>query len=852
MDRQLSLATRRPLTIVTGPPGAGKSVLLADWARSCSDGAVRWLSVEESDDEPGQFWQHLGAALGISFSGNDLAIENQDHLGNEQAVASILRHATEGPPRVLIVDDFHLVTDEAIIESVAHLARQLPAHFRLIVASQRAPGSSLQPLILGGEAVVIGGSDLRFTVEECAALIALVAQKVLPTDEVGTLTRRCEGWAAGLQLAALALLEEDDPSEFIRGFTGAFAPVAQYLEHEMLQRQPYEVVRLLLQTSVLERLTTDLCCAVTGRADAAKILSSLVIDNMFVFPAGRQDAEFRYHRLLADLLKSRLPLEDPPLAVDAHCAAAVYLEQKGDFRSAARQFLEAGAYQRAASLVFPNLVSRSDKSITAELAPTSSSSPGHDNHTDLCLVYAEAAGLMCAQRPVEAASVLRRLAARVAGADDRALWAERAEFLWAVHADAIDDADAVLAHCRAVGTIMTTALRPQLEPFERGGALLTEIDAFIGSQLPVLAARAHVRLGQADEAQAELSRHTRSGHGPDIGRTQILAAIAYRQGRLAQAYRLASDVIESAETQGRAGEPTNFDAQLVLAEVLFEHNELQAARERLEAAIGLCQAPVPPYRLWTAKIELVRVMNALGRREEALRALGHLRQDGLRKPPPRYVLQRLNWVEIDCRVSVGDVEGAWSLVRSVRRDDIPDETLARVELASGQPDRALARLASGHASRPGQEIRRLVLLASTEMQLGRAMRAGDAMRQAVEMGRQEGFVRPFLEGGPPVLGPLRAICATRPDPYLAQLASQVESAYPPSALGGRTTILEPLTAREREVLGYLASHLSGPAIAARIYVSPNTVKCHQKAIFRKLGARSRDEAVNIGASLGLL
>ena len=179
-------------------------------------------------------------------------------------------------------------------------------------------------------------------------------------------------------------------------------------------------------------------------------------------------------------------------------------------------------------------------------------------------------------------------------------------------------------------------------------------------------------------------------------------------------------------------------------------------------------------------------------------------------------------------------------------------TLARIELCSGRPDRAYARLSSSQSVSPADEIRRLVLLACAEIQQGHAAAGYENLRRALETGRGDGYIRPFVEEAMQLLPPLRSIAAERPDPYLTEVVREVELVVPNLAQTAPNGIVEPLTAREREVLGYLSSHFSGRDIAAKIYVSPNTVKSHMKAIYRKIGAASRAEAVEIAVSRGLL
>ena len=338
LSRRLSQALERRLTVVTGPPGAGKTVLLADWAHSRPKAAVGWLSVEEADNDPRCFWPQVATALGAQHAMEHAWVDDGPSSDEAGLVDLLSRHPTSDRPQVLVIDDFHLITAPRVLSALARLVQHLPPHIRVVLVGQGQPSFSLQRLETSGEAMTLGDDDLRFTVEEAGALTALAAGKFLGLNDVTVLTQRSEGWAAGLHLAAMALAHVDDPSTFVRRYSGSFGPVAEYLEHEMLLRQPPEVVKFLLQTSVLDTFTADLGQAVSGRPDAGEILESLADRCLFVFRLDSGERRYRYHRLLADLLTSRLQREDPSLRLHAHASAATWLERRGDLRSSRLPF----------------------------------------------------------------------------------------------------------------------------------------------------------------------------------------------------------------------------------------------------------------------------------------------------------------------------------------------------------------------------------------------------------------------------------------------------------------------------------------------------------------------------------
>jgi LuxR family transcriptional regulator, maltose regulon positive regulatory protein len=311
-------------------------------------GELAWLTLDEHDDDPVRFWHLVSAALRATSPDRSVPDDDFDlyDLRGLDRIDLVIGQLKRRQSCSLVIDNFHLITEVAIIDSVARFVEQLPAGSHVILAGQHISSKAITRFLHKDAATAIGPSDLAFTVEDCGGLMALSAGKMLSIDELTALTERSEGWAAGLYLAANAIRESEDSEGFVRQYSGAYGPVAAYLEHELLQRQPPDVIRFLLQTSVLDRLRPELCCAVTDCPDAGQVLAAMADRNMFVIRQDDPKEPYRYHRLLRDLLRSRLHLEDSDGVAASHRRAAEWYRQTGFPDEAAFHFAEAGRARR--------------------------------------------------------------------------------------------------------------------------------------------------------------------------------------------------------------------------------------------------------------------------------------------------------------------------------------------------------------------------------------------------------------------------------------------------------------------------------------------------------------------------
>ena len=345
------------LILVSAPAGFGKTALLADWIRR--DGqAAAWLSLDAGDNDPVRFWRHVAAALdrllpGISaqvgpllgppappsFDGLVTALVNE--LANRPGEDEVL----------LVLDDYHLVGSRLVHASLDFLLEHLPPGLHLVLATRADPPLPLARLRARGQLTELRAADLRFTADEAAALLRQATGTDLAAVSVTALTARTEGWAAGLQLAGLSLRGQQDAAGFVAAFSGSHRYVLDYLAGEVLEHQPDHVRAFLLETSVLDRLSGELCDAVTGRTDSQAMLETIERAGLFLAPLDEVRGWWRYHQLFADLLRARLRQEEPGKLPGLHRAAAAWCEARGLADETIRHALAAGEAAWAARLI---------------------------------------------------------------------------------------------------------------------------------------------------------------------------------------------------------------------------------------------------------------------------------------------------------------------------------------------------------------------------------------------------------------------------------------------------------------------------------------------------------------------
>jgi LuxR family transcriptional regulator, maltose regulon positive regulatory protein len=884
---RLAEATALELVLVCTPAGFGKTSLLADWARH-SRSPVAWLSLDEGDNDPARFWRHVVAALDRVRPG--IAEQVAGLLGPptppsfEGLVTALINELAGLPDRVLLVlDDYHLVEAETVHASLAFLVEHLPPGLRLLLASRADPPLPLARLRASGQLAELRERELRFTAEEAAALLREAVGPDLLEEAVAALAARTEGWVAGLQLAALSLRGQPDIPGFLATFSGSHRWVLDYLTEEVLDRQPDHVRAFLLETSVLERLSGELCDAVTGRADSQEMLERVERANLFLVPLDEQRRWWRYHHLFADLLRARLAQEQPERLPRLHQAAAAWSEQRGLVDDAVRHGLAAGDTLWAARLLERHLdrlllrgenatVDRWLRALPAELV---------GSRPRLLLTQARLALVIGRLEAVEGLLDAAERAFAAAADEPYEPSVGRAASLLVNISAAIAQDRAFLAVVRGDAEQASAFARRALAELDEGEWMLGSI------------ARGHLamaewlrgRLPEAERALASSIAEWRAA-GERFLAVRLSELLGYVQrglGRLDAALGTFRQVLEIAATPGRPAQPAAGMAYVGMAEVAYQRGELAAALEHVTKGIELCRRFVEAPALATGLVALAWIRQATGDYAGALTAMDEAGRVGP-SPDVTALLNPIPAQRARLLLAQGEVAAAarWTNQRGLCTDDQPSYqrepehlVLARVLLVQRAPEQAFELLERLHQlaatqGRVGSVIEVQALQALGLAASGDERGALAALGEALHLGAPEGYVRVFVDEGAPMASLLGRLAAPGqrervagagdvPPDYLARLLAS----FPPAAartfhLGGRAVagpvpgLVEPLSERELEVLALLATGRSNQQIAEELVVALDTVKKHVSRVLDKLGAANRTQAVARARELELL
>src|SRR5215510_13349005 len=609
----------RRLILVCAPAGSGKTALLAAWA-SGGQWPVAWLSLDEGDNDPARFWRYVAAALARSRPGISarvgplLGSALRSFEGVVTALVDELADPRAAGQALLVLDDYHLIGARQVHASVQFLLGYLPPGLHLVLAARADPPLRLSRLRARGELAEMRAGDLRFTGAEAAALLRGAAGAAAPGltgAAIEALTAKTEGWAAGLHLAGLSLQSQDDADSFVAAFSGSHRYVLDYLAEEVLDRQDPQVREFLLETSVLDRLSGDLCDAVTGRSGGQAMLERIERAGLFLLPLDEVRGWWRYHHLFVGLLQARLLAGQPGRAQALHRAAAAWHAERGLADDAIRHAVAAGEPALAADLVERHFDAVYFTGENATLQRWLSSLPGQAAGPRPRLILARAFLALAAGDVGTAEQAITGLGADLSGADDP-FWPSvgAAASLIANVPAAAAIARAWLAYLRGDADGIA-GFAAQARARLRNGEWLLEsicrLNLALADWLGGRLTGAGRHLTAAIAGWQAAGRHTMAALG-----CHFLGQIQRAQGNLDGALTAYRELLQVTALPGGATSPVAGMGHVGIAEVCYQRGDLAAARRELDTGLPLCRQLSETWALATGLATLAWIRQAEG------------------------------------------------------------------------------------------------------------------------------------------------------------------------------------------------------------------------------------------------
>ncbi len=841
----------RKLTLVSAPAGYGKTTIVAEWlAQLQSDPENRtpclsWLSLDEADNDPARFLRYFLAAfqrIDPALGGQAQALLDMPNLPPLSSLLDDLLNdlAALASPLVLVLDDYHVITNPQIHAALDYFLEHQPASLHLVLTTRFDPPLPLARLRARRQMTELRARNLRFTPDEARAFFGL-ANLPLAESALRALGERTEGWAAGLQLAALALQHQPDPASFIGTFRGSHRYVLDYLAGEVIQQQSQEIRAFLTRTSILDRFNADLCNALTGREDSQAIITRLEQSNLFIVPLDDERCWYRYHHLFADYLRSLLSKTEQA----ALCQKAAAWHEKNDFSTEAVRYALACGHADFAAQVIEHALGKNATWSDGNLAQLVS--------------WLEALPDECFQaRPRLALHAARAFYVQGRFTTSEARLTQAEQFLQNQPAESETEQLWAIAH------LHRGAIASVRGEFQKVLALVPPAQARIPPENHLAHARAFFSLGiayeNAGQPERAIENYIQSSAEARAAGVLFLAISGLcsaaqaqmQQGRLRLAENFCLEAIQWAG--GRRIPPVGL-AWGILGAIAIERNDLPAAERHLRDGIALSRQGGLRSDLIVELFSLGRLCacqgNPAGMQSAMDEALSIIRSVNI----PRS--EQLAYAHIARHQHfVGQTDAAlrWAdEYRSQQPEEFADLTLARILLSTNclesLPEILYPILEKAAAvGRIPTVFEAMLLLGLYSRARGETALALEWLAKSLERAAPEGYLRIFLDEGPPLLDLLPRVRRAAPglvDALLNATSAPAESRSSPLA-----QLPDPLSEQEIRVLKLVVAGKSNVEIADELVISVGTAKWHVHNVLQKLGAKNRPQAIVRARELG--
>jgi LuxR family transcriptional regulator, maltose regulon positive regulatory protein len=856
------------VTVVSAPPGSGKSVLLQSWIGQAGlKDSAGWVPVGRDDRDPQRFWLSVLGALRQTSAGSGLVREltAAPDLDGWAVVERLLQDLVPLQDRIwLVLDDVHELGSADAQQQLELLLMRGPPKLRFLLATRHDLRLGLHRLRLEGELTEIRAAHLRFSLAEARELFAAAGVE-LPDAAFGMLYERTEGWAAGLRLAALSLASHPDAERFAAEFSGSERTVAEYLLAEVLERLSEQVRRLLLRTSILEHVTGELADLLTGDEGGERVLQELEEANAFVVALDVARSRFRYHQLFADLLQLELRRTAAGEITALHHTAARWYADHGYPMEAIRHAQAAQDWVSAARLLADHWPGLQLDGQAATVHALLGRFPADVRTADPELAVLAAADELAAGSLAQAEQFLGLAARRTASVPP-----ERRSQL-----------DVLFSMVRLLLARQRMNLPAAAEEAQRLRVVAdapATVPVGLGEELRALAL---VNLGITEYwggrlAEAEphleqgitLARRISRPYLEFLGLAHRTSITSVRSSPYALAEERARQTIELARRHGWTDEPAVGIAYIALAAGLIWRQQLEEAADWVRRAERTLRAEADPMTAMAIRYVRALLELARGRDHEVLTSFRAAERLSRLLDAPDWPLMRTRALRLHALVRLGEFGRAEQDIAEIGEPGQPSGDLrmavAALRIAQDDPHAATVALApvlSGAAPVPPTTwlAHAWLLEAIARDALGNPAAAGDALRRALDTATPDGALTAFLfhspardlfdryapDGGDQaaLVARIRSLLPAEPKPGAPRGSPRLADSF---------RLVDPLSKSEIRVLRYLPTNLSTPEIARELSISVHTVRTHVRHLSAKLGAHGRTEAVARARALGLL
>ena len=850
------------LTLISAPAGYGKTTLVAEWLSSLplqTDDfglqienqklKISWLSLDEADNDSVRFFRYFLAAfqkIDSLLGANSQSLLELPQLPQVNAILDDLLNdlAALDAPLVLVLDDYHVLTNPEIHAALEYFIDHQPAQVHLVFTTRADPPLPLARLRARGQMTELRARDLRFTTEEARQFFGLV-NLTLAENTLRALDERTEGWAAGLQLAALALQHQPDPAAFIETFRGSHRYVLDYLAGEVIHQQSEEIRIFLTQTSPLDRFNAELCSALTERDDSQEIITWLEQSNLFIIPLDDERRWYRYHHLFADYLRSLLSKAEQTYL----CQKAAAWHEANDLTAEAVRYALACNDHEFAAQVIENALGKN--------------STWSDGNLAQLVSWLEALPAEVFRSRPQLGLHASRVLYLQGRLDEAEVQLGQAESLL-LSQSLTPENDVLLAMIALYGGAIAAVRGDSQRVF----SLVPAAQARIPRENHLAHARAFFSLGVAYEVaeQTALAVENYLQSSAEARAAGVLfldvhglcaaAQLQIGQGRLNLAAQTCHDAIQLAE--GARLPPLGL-AWSILGAIALERNDLSSAEKYLQDGIALSRKGgllddviiglASLGRLHAYQGNLAGMQAVIDEVQSIMRIFGIPRSEQLAHAHLARFQHFLGQREAAARWA-----DKYQTIRTEPLREYEELNLARILLSSGDLEPVAGILhpileKSTTAGRMQTALEAMLLLGLCHSARGESVAALEWLKKSLELAASEGYLRIFLDEGPPLLELLPKVRHVAPglvDAILNGKPAEAESRFAPL-----DRLPDPLSEQEVRVLKLIVAGKSNAEIAAELFISVGTAKWHVHNILQKLGAKNRPQAIARARELGI-